>query len=98
MLKGITVTLHVKTKTGEDAFGADVYIGQPTEADIVNANQFGKHVQYTLGIPKEDTHVWEDTEVEFWGKKFRTVGMPVQGIDEMVPLSWGRNVMVECYE
>ena len=109
MLKGITVTLHVKTKTEEDAFGADVYtdstvevenvlIGQPTEADIVNANQFGKHVQYTLGIPKEDTHVWEDTEVEFWGKKFRTVGMPVQGIDEMVPLSWGRNVMVECYE
>ena len=109
MLKGITVKLHVKTKTGTDSFGADVYtdsvvevenvlVGQPSESDIVNANLFGKHIQYTLGIPKGDDHIWEDTEVEFWGKKFRTVGMPVQGIEEMVPLAWGRNVMVEAYE
>lgn len=109
MLKGITVILHVKEKTGEDGFGREEYtdtteevcnvlIGQPTETDIVAANQFGKHVTYTLGIPKGDTHSWEDTEVEFWGKKFRTVGEPVQGIEGMVPLSWSRNVMVELYE
>lgn len=109
MLRGITVVLHVKEKTGEDEFGREEYsdstvevgnvlVGQPTETDIVAANQFGKHVTYTLGIPKEDTHPWEDTEVEFWGKKWRTVGEPVQGIDGLVPLSWGRNVMVELYE
>lgn len=109
MLKGITVVLHVKEKTGEDDFGREEYsdttvevenvlVGQPTETDIVSANQMGKHVTYTLGIPKTDTHSWEDTEVEFWGKKWRTVGEPVQGIDGLVPLSWGRNVMVELYE
>lgn len=109
MLKGITVVLHVKEKTGEDDFGREEYsdttvevenvlVGQPTETDIVSANQMGKHVAYTLGIPKTDTHSWEDTEVEFWGKKWRTVGEPVQGIDGLVPLSWGRNVMVELYE
>lgn len=109
MLKGITVTLHVKTKVDEDDFGRDEYsddtvevenvlVGQPSEADIVTANQMGKHISYTLGIPKEDTHDWKDTEVEFWGHKFRTVGMPVQGIEGMIPLVWGRNVVVECYE
>lgn len=109
MLKGITVVLHVKELTGEDDFGREEYsdstvevdnvlVGQPTEADIVSANQMGKHVTYTLGIPKTDTHSWEDTEVEFWGKKWKTVGEPVRGIDNMVPLSWGRNVMVELYE
>ncbi len=109
MFKGITVTLHVKSKIGTDDFGADLYddstvrvdnvlVGQPTETDVVTANYFGKHVTYMLGIPKGDAHVWQDTEVEFFGKKFRTVGEPVQGIPGMVPLSWDRNVMVELYE
>lgn len=109
MLKGITVTLHVKEKTGEDAFGhpkyedstvevENVLVGQPSSDDIVAANQLGKHISYTLGIPKGDTHSWENTEVEFWGRKWRTVGIPVRGIDGLVPLSWGQNVMVEVYE
>jgi hypothetical protein len=109
MLKGITVKLHVKAQTGTDQFGAaeyedstvdvsNVLVGQPTEADVVMANQFGKHITYTLGIPKNDDHIWEDTEVEFWGHRFRTVGEPVHGIDGMVPLSWNRNIMVELYE
>lgn len=109
MLKGTRVTLHVKEKTGVDSFGRDEYsdstvevdnvlIGQPSETDIALANQFGKHVTYTLGIPKGDMHSWEDTEVEFWGKKWRTVGAPVRGIDGLVPLLWGRNIMVELYE
>ena len=109
MIKGITVKLHVKTSDGEDEWGADkendgtvevenVLIGQPSSDDIVTANQMGKHVSYTLGIPKGDTHKWEDTEVEFWGHKFRTVGTPIRGIDGLVPLEWGQNVMVEYYE
>lgn len=109
MIKGVTVTLHIKTRTGVDDFGREkfsdstvevpnVLIGQPTEADIITANQMGKHVSYMLGIPKGDVHAWEDTEVEFWGKKWRTVGVPTQGIDDMIPLSWNRNVVVECYE
>lgn len=109
MLKGIRVLLHVKTLAGVDDFGREEYtdstvevdnvlIGLPSEEDIVSANQMGKHVSYTLGIPKTDAHDWKDTEVEFWGKKFRTIGMPVQGIQGLVPLAWGRNVMVELYE
>lgn len=109
MLKGTTVILHVKTKTGEDGFGRETYedstvevenvlIGQPSEADVISANQMGKTISYTIGIPKGDTHVWEDTEVEFWGRKWRTVGAPVRGIDGLVPLSWDQNVQVEVYE
>lgn len=110
MLRGITVKLHVKEKTGEDGFGHPTYedggtvdvenvlIGQPSESDIVASNQLGKHVAYTLGIPKGDKHIWEDTEVEFWGGKYRTIGKPVRGIPGLVPLSWDQNIMVEQYE
>lgn len=109
MLHGITVVLHVKEKTGEDAFGQPEYsdstveidnvlVGQPSSSDIITANQMGKHISYTLGIPKGDNHIWEDTEVEFWGRKWRTVGSPVRGIDGLIPLSWDQNVMVEAYE
>ena len=109
MIKGITVRLHIKEQTGEDPFGHPVYsdsvvdvdnvlVGEPSATDVISANQMGKHISYTLGIPKTDSHKWKDTEVEFFGKKFRTVGEPIQGIDALVPLDWNRNVMVEAYE
>ena len=108
-IKGEPVLLHVKEKTGVDDFGSETYedrtvlvenvlIGQPTSDDVVSANLMGKHVAYTLGIPKGDHHAWEDTEVEFWGKKYRTIGIPMQGMEGLMPLSWGKNVMVERYE
>lgn len=110
MLRGITVKLHVKTKTGEDGFGHPTYedggtvgvenvlIGQPSESDIVTANGLGKRVAYTLGIPKGDKHIWTDAEVEFWGEKYHTIGKPVRGIPGLVPLAWDQNIMVEQYE
>lgn len=110
MLKGIDVTLYKRVQTGIDAFHAPVYletpvtvsdvlIGEPSTEDLVNELQLsGRHLAYTLGIPKGDTHDWDNVTVEFFGQKFRTYGDATQGIDAMIPLRWNKKVKVERYE
>lgn len=109
MIHGITVRLYEKTKTGKDAFNAPIYtetpvdvpgvlVGEPTAEDIVNDLQlYGKRIAYTLGIPKGDTHSWNEVTVEFFGQKFRTYGGVTQGIEDMIPLAWNKKVKVERY-
>ena len=66
--------------------------------DKIKMNISGKRIAYTLAVPKGDTHDWTDTEVEFFGMKFKTVGIPTQGIEENIPLLWNKKVQVERYE
>lgn len=108
-MKGMTVQLVVKTETGTDPFGAPIYteelvdvndvlVGQPSSEDVLSTLELtGKRIAYTLGIPKGDTHVWENTDVIIWGERFRTIGFPQTGIQENIPLRWGSNVQVERY-
>ena len=73
-------------------------MGEPSSDDVISElNLSGKRIAYVLAIPKGDTHTWEDTEVEFWGMTFKTVGIPTQGIEENLPLSWNKKVKVERY-
>lgn len=108
-MKGITISLLQKTKTGVDEFSApvfseewvnvdDVLIGEPTSDEIINDRDlYGKKLAYTLAIPKKDTHKWEDTEVRFWDQKFKTYGKTSQGIGENIPGRWNKKVKVELY-
>ena len=110
MIHGIAILLYSKTQTGTDALGSPVFeetpiqvpnvlVGEPTAEDIVHEMQlYGKRIAYTLGIPKGDTHDWQDVTVEFFGQKFRTYGGVVQGIEDMIPLAWNKKVKVERYE
>lgn len=109
-LRGISIILYTKNKVGEDEFGAPVYeelpevvndvlIGEPEGSDVTDTlNLTGKRLAYTLAIPKGDTHEWRDRKVEFFGRKFRTFGEPVEGIEGMIPLRWNKKVKVERYE
>ena len=77
-MRGVTVTLYVKTGTSEtDAFGAPIYtetptavenvlIGEPTTDDITTSTDlYGKRLSCVLGIPKGDTHDWRDARIEW---------------------------------
>lgn len=109
-MHGISIILYEKMEAGTDPFGKPIYteaplvvenvlIGEPSSEDIVDAlNLYGKRVAYTLGIPKGDMHTWEDSTVEFFGQRFRTIGFPTQGIEELIPLAWNKKVKVERYE
>ncbi len=109
-IKGITVTLISKQQTGldpldnpifEDAeIAVDNVLVSPTSSeDIVNTKDLtGRTAVYTLAIPKGDTNTWENQEVRFFGERWRVFGIPLQGIEELIPLDWNKKVMVERYE
>ena len=108
-IRGIPVTLYERTITGSDELNAPIYtetatvvdnvlVAPATDVDIVNAMQlYGKKAVYTLGIPKGDAHTWEDREVSFFGKRWRTFGFGSQGIENLIPLAWNKKVLVERY-
>ena len=109
-MKGTTIQVEVKTQTGTDPFGAPVYesvfedvkdvlVGQPSTDEIkTSTDLFGKKLVYMLGIPKGDTHNWEDVNVIIWGRPFKTFGLPITGEQANIPLRWGQNVRVGYYE
>lgn len=110
ILKGIKIKLYEQEQTGPDPFNRpiieetpvdveNVLVGQPAESEVLDTmNLTGRKIVYVLGIPKGDQHDWTDKKVEFWGQAFRTVGIPEQGIEDLVPLSWNKKVKVERYE
>ena len=108
-MKGMTIYLVQATQTGADPFGQpieteelipveDCLVGTPSTDDITDTlNLYGKKVEYVVGIPKGDSHNWTDAVVEIWGERFRTIGYPMTGIQENIPLRWGQNIKVERY-
>lgn len=109
-IKGITITLYDKQATGKDPLGATIYkdipvpvsnvLVAPTSSDDV-VNQLsltGRKAVYTLAIPKGDTHNWENRKVGFFGETWQTFGIPLEGIEDLIPLDWNKKVMVERYE
>lgn len=110
LIKGMTVILYQKIREGTDAFGApiwkempvqvdDVLVSPTTSQDIESSTKlYGKFGAYTLGIPKGDSHQWEDSRVEFFGRIWRTVGMLQRGIEANVPTRWHGKIQVEAYE
>lgn len=109
-LKGITVTLYEKTKTGIDPFGNAIYEESPVEVDNVLVTPTSsqdvidtlsienRKAVYTLAIPKGDNHTWENTTVEFFGEKWLTIGIATGGIEDLIPLEWNKKISVERYE
>lgn len=110
LIKGITVNLINLNTVGVDVFNApitteqvievrNVLVAPATNDDITNSlNLHGKKAVYTLAIPKGDTNKWEDSIVEFFGKRWHVFTLALGGIEENIPLSWNKKVMVEYYE
>ena len=109
-IHGIQITLIDKQVVSVDPFGSpvvkdveilvdNVLVAPATTDDVTNQMSLtGKKISYTIGIPKGDTHDWEEKEVRFFGKRWKTVGLPLEGIESMMPLEWNKKVMVERYE
>ena len=108
----VSITLYEKTLSGKDPFNHDIYtetatvidnvvIGQPKSDDnLSEVNLSGKEIAYVLSIPEGDTHDWENVTVEFYGRKWRTVGIPMQYTDGFFPpgeMPWNKKVKVESF-
>lgn len=107
MIRGIPIELEVRTPVGPDAFNSETFISQWITVENVlvapEASQAmpeaqdltGRKATYQLAIPKGDTNQWENARVRFFGRTWRVLGVPVEGIEAMIPLQWNRKVMVE---
>lgn len=110
LIKGQSVILVCQKEVGADPFGKPIFssiditvdnvlIAPTSTQDVINQMSIdGRKAVYTLAIPKEDYNDWENKIVKFFGKDWKTVGVPLQGIDELIPLDWNKKVMVERYE
>lgn len=114
-IKGTTVTLYEQTATTTDALGITVYtetstavdnvlIGEPSTEEITEATQlYGKRIRYMLGIPKGDTHDWQDKRVSWtdaYGDQHtvQTFGFPITGIEANIPGPWHKKVRCEAFD
>lgn len=111
LLKGMPIILHQKTETGRDAFNRPIYeetsetvenclVAPLSEGDnsiTTELNLNGKHGLYQIAIPKGDDHIWEDRTIEFWGHTWKVIGFPTEGMEDLIPLSWNKKVVVERY-
>lgn len=109
-MKGIPVTLYNKIEIGRDEFNKPIYRSVPETVEnvlveaisstevIETLNLTGRKAVYRLGIPKGDAHDWKDKKVSFFGQNFWTIGIPIEGIEELIPLEWNKKVTVERYE
>lgn len=92
MLKGIDILLY-SGSTSQTI--SNVLAGQPTSNTANKLEDTTVLQGLTLGIPKGDTNDWDSRIVEFFGQRWRTVGMPLQGIEENIPLFWHKQVNVQ---
>lgn len=110
MIKGIDVKLYNYTETGRDAFNRPIMketvktinnvlvIPLSTQDILDGVNLTGKTAVYQLCIPKGDNNDWTNAVVEFYGSKWRTIGIPKEYIESMIPLDWNKQINVERYE
>lgn len=110
-MRGITVTLYDRTQTGTDALNHPIYAETAVAVDNVlvapsstvevldHYNLEGRKGDYVMAIPKGDTHEWDaGKKVNFFGKDWRIIEMPEEGIEWLIPLDWNKKVRVERYE
>ncbi len=109
-IKGIPIILLEKKEIGKDAFNRmqyeeveekveNVLVVPASSDDVINQLSLtGKKAVYSLGIPKGDTHNWVDRRVKFFGETWKTIGIPQEGIEELIPLDWNKKIEVERYE
>lgn len=106
-MTGRTVILYDKEEIGRDNMNQPIYKEIPIEVENVliaptsatevldTINLTGKKAVYTLGIPKGDTHTWEDRRVNFFNQDWHVISFPTEGLEHLIPLSWNKKVQVE---
>lgn len=113
LIKGVDIQYINKSVTDVDDFGDNIYsesyetihnvlvapVVSLANSNIPETDNLSRRKEVlTLGIPKGDGHIWEECEIMWNGRRYRSCGIPVQGIEDMIPLEWHLKVTVERCE
>lgn len=103
MIRGIRVRLLQLSRAGSTPVWTEeeidnVLVAPITEVDSTAAAlPEGHRALYHLAVPKSDSHRWEGQLVQFWGRTWSVIGIPTEGIDDLIPGPWNKKVAVELY-
>ncbi len=92
LIRGTDVTLW---ENGKPETVRNILIGEPSSQDMTEFTNENGLITYILAIPKGDNHVWVDRKISFFGENFHTIGYPLKGIEENMPLAWNKKVKVQ---
>ena len=96
MLKGIPVTLLVKTQTGIDPASRPLYSWEPvTVENVLVAPLTDEEVLSTLNLTGRRAVYHQ--RVQFFGETWTVIGIPTEGIDDLIPGPWNKKVKVERF-
>lgn len=110
LIRGITVTLINHIPNGENPAGEIIYkeekkkvenilVAPASADDLINKQSLdGTKTIYTIAIPKGDKNHWEGQKVIFFGKTWKVFTEAMEGMEDMIPLSWNKKYLVERYE
>lgn len=103
MIRGVNVTLlQLSRQAGVPVWTPvqveNVLIAPLSEVDsTAGPLPEGHRALYHLAIPKSDTHRWEGQLVQFWNQTWAVIGIPTEGIENLIPGPWNKKVTVELY-
>lgn len=103
MIKGQSVTLLQLDRSGASPAWTQVTVGNVLIAPLSEVDSTvgplpeGHRALYHLAIPKADENRWEGQLVQFWNQTWAVIGIPTEGIDDLIPGPWNKKVTVELY-
>lgn len=103
MIRGVSVTLLQLSRSGAAPSWTPVTVENVLIAPLLEvdstagAQETAHRAIYHLAVPKDDTHRWEGQLVQFWGQTWAVIGIPTEGIDDLIPGPWNKKVTVELY-
>ena len=90
LIRGITIQLNEPGGTESSIENVLIHPAAVTEDPQAEWNLGVLRPDYTLAIPKGDSHTWEGAKATFFGATWEIVAVSGKTIDELTPLSWNQ--------
>lgn len=90
LLKGITIQLTEPDSTEVNIDNVLIHPVPQNDDAQAQWNLGDLQPDYTLAIPKGDSHTWEGARATFFGEVWEIVAVSGKTIDELTPLSWNQ--------
>ena len=94
LIKGITIKLVEADGTEADISNALPIPSNVTQDQQAEWNLGGIRPDYTIAIPKGDSHNWLGARATFFDESWEVIAQSGVTIDHLTPLSWNRRAYV----
>jgi len=94
LIKGITIQLNEADGTEYAVDNALVMVAGQKQDPQAGWDMGSLLADYTISIPKDDTHNWKGARAVFFGETWEIIAVSGMTIPHLTPLSWNRRAYV----